>query len=246
MSVAVQITPTQSDVQKAIRAFLTDVLPAGVPIIAAQANRVPEPKQKNFVIISPLRFERLATNLSRDLDNRFTGSVAGSALTVSAVDFGEIRIGSTLFGVGVADGTRITAQSSGPAGGAGVYVVSNPQTIAAETLSSGLREVTLESIMTVQLDFHSEDYTAGQMAQTAATLLRDPYGTKFFEGQGIPLAPLYADDPRMLPFTQDQSQWEWRWTLDAKFQLDQTVLVSAQYADSLSVLTINVDAAYPP
>lgn len=65
------LTPTEDDVFKALGDFLQDILPpqdpAGSPIelfivVAGQENRVPEPKQKNFIVFIPLRMPRLATN----------------------------------------------------------------------------------------------------------------------------------------------------------------------------------------
>jgi hypothetical protein len=65
----------------------------------------------------------------------FTGVIAGTNLTTSAV-VGTILVGQTVLGAGVEDGTVILSQSSGPAGGAGVYVIGISQTVASEAMAS--------------------------------------------------------------------------------------------------------------
>lgn len=65
----------------------------------------------------------------------FVGSVSGTTLTVSKMKSGTITANQQLFGIGVADGTIITALGTG-AGGVGTYVINNSQTVAEEDLSS--------------------------------------------------------------------------------------------------------------
>jgi hypothetical protein len=56
-------TPTQSQVQVALGAFLLAILPAGVEVVAAQDNRVPVPKSPDYVTITATGRRRLATNV---------------------------------------------------------------------------------------------------------------------------------------------------------------------------------------
>ena len=63
---------------------------------------------------------------------RFTGTIAGSTLTVSAVAAGTLYVGQTIQGVGVTLGSIITALGTGT-GGAGTYTLS-----AASTVSTGV------------------------------------------------------------------------------------------------------------
>ncbi len=65
---------------------------------------------------------------------QFTGSIAGTTLTVSAVASGNLQVGETIYGAGIAPGTTITAVGTGT-GGTGTYTVSTTQTVASETLS---------------------------------------------------------------------------------------------------------------
>jgi hypothetical protein len=67
----------------------------------------------------------------------FTGAISGNTLTVSGSVVGTVGIGQTLSdGSGaVLNGTVITGLGSG-SGGAGTYVVNNPQTVAPEPMAS--------------------------------------------------------------------------------------------------------------
>ncbi len=241
------IFPGQDDAVEAMRLFLLDVLPTGVEVIEAQINRVPEPEGTDYVIMTPTSFLRLSTNVDDAEDVKFTGSISGTTLTVTHVEFGTISVEATVFGSGVAPSTRITDQGTG-LGGTGTYVVNNAQTIGSETLASGAKSITQAAQVCIQLDFHSgAGGAAGNMAQTVSTLLRDAYGTQKFAEQDPPVAaPLYADDPRLMPFLNGEQQYEWRWVVEAMLQVNQTVSVPAQYADSIDVEIVSVDVAYPP
>lgn len=236
--------PTQSDALAALRSFLTAVLPDDWKVVAGQDNRVAEDAGAKFVVMQPPRFARLATNLDSAADVKFTGSIAGTALTVTDVAFGVIEPGATVFGVGVAAGTKIV---SGP-GGVGSYVVSTSQTLASGTLSSGAKSAEQAAEVTVQIDFHADDGTSGDAAQVVSTLFRDEYATSQFADQdpARDVAPLHADDPRQIPFFNEEQQVEWRWVLDVCMQANQVVSVPQQYADSVEVELVSVDAAYPP
>lgn len=62
-----------------------------------------------------------------------TASISGTTLTVSAVTSGTLKIGQTIEGSGVTDGTIITAFGTG-SGGAGTYTVSASQTVSSTTI----------------------------------------------------------------------------------------------------------------
>jgi hypothetical protein len=71
-----------------------------------------------------------------DFGGVFTGSITGTALTITAVTNGTLQVGSYITGTGVSAGTQITAFGTGT-GGAGTYTVNNSQTVGSETLISG-------------------------------------------------------------------------------------------------------------
>jgi hypothetical protein len=65
----------------------------------------------------------------------FTGSIAGSTLTVTAVASGALAVNQFIFGPGIANGTFISALGTG-GGGPGTYTVSVSQTLASEALTA--------------------------------------------------------------------------------------------------------------
>lgn len=238
-------SPTQSDITTALGQFLTAVLPPGTVVVVGQQNRVAEPTAGNFVVMTPIAFERLVTNLDQSADVKFEGSISGPTLTVSDVFFGELSVGATVFGSGVMANTTISAMGAVP----GTWTVSPPQTVAAEEMSCGATGVTQGAQATVQLDFHSADTTAGDMAQTVSTLARDSFGVDFFAGLLPPLnnvVPLYADDPKQMPFFNENQQVEWRWVLQIELFVNQTVVIPQQFADAVEVDVVSVYATDPP
>jgi hypothetical protein len=252
----VNVSPTQSQVQQALGAFLFNVLPAvgsdgkPVAVVSGQQNRVPEPNAADFVIITPINFERLATNQDDSEDVKFTGSIAGSTLTVSSVTFGKIALGATVYGTGVKAGSVVRSMGQNTSGGVGTYQLTiGGQSVPAGILSAGQKLLTQEAIITVQLDVHGGGLEAGDMAQTISTAFRDEYATTFFAALTPPLnaiAPLHADDPVQAPFINDANQFEWRWTITAKLQVNQTVAVPQEYGDAASITLKDVNALFPP
>lgn len=239
---------TQSNILASLRSFLLAVLPADVEVIAGQTNRVAEPSKPRFIVMSPPNFARLATNIDSWDDVRFTGSIAGNLMTVTAVAFGTIRRGATVFGTGVAAETVIAAVGGTGTGGPGTYSVSGSQTVASRMLAAGQQNLVQPSQVSIQLDFHAADGTSGDLAQTVSTVLRDGFGVQQFADQSpnYGVSPLYADDPRQMPFHNAEQQVEWRWILEVALQVDQSVAVPQQYSDAVAVDVVSVDAAYPP
>ena len=66
MSATINITEAQTI--SALASFLLACLPSGVEVVRAQDNRVPEPKGSNFVTMTPILRERLATNTDTTTD----------------------------------------------------------------------------------------------------------------------------------------------------------------------------------
>lgn len=63
----------------------------------------------------------------------FTGSIAGTTLTVTAITGTPLAVGQYLMGPNILDGTKITALGSG-SGGTGTYTVSYSQMVASQTI----------------------------------------------------------------------------------------------------------------
>ncbi len=66
----------------------------------------------------------------------FTASITGTTLTVTAINFGSLVVGQTLYGVGVTAATTITSLGTGT-GGVGTYTINNSQNVSSETMQTG-------------------------------------------------------------------------------------------------------------
>ena len=239
---ALSISPTKSQIQTALNSFLGSILP-GVLVVAGVDNLVPEPASADFVVLTPIRFVRLATNIDSYPDCKFVGSIEGTEMTVDDVELGTVEIGNTVFGPGVTANTVISAQTSGTTGGPGTYTVAPAQIVAAGTLSAGTMTLLQEVQVTVQLDVHGPN--SGDNAQIISTTFRDEFATDFFAGLAAPLnsvSPLLADDPKYLQFINAEQQFEFRWSIDAQIQVNQTVTIPLQFFDSATITAASVEA----
>lgn len=239
-------SPTQSAIQTVLRLFLLEILPPGTEVVLGQANRVPEPKVDDYVIMWPTRRGRLATNIDEGQDCTFTASIAGSVMSVTALGVGTIDVGALVTGTGLLGGTgavRITGFLSGSVGGTGAYSVSPSTTAGTGAMAAGTMDIMQETQVTMQLDVHGP--AAAENAQVISTLLRDAYGVDRFEALGGAAVPLYTDDPRQAPFSNDQQQVENRWIVMAEFQANQTVVTPQQFGDTVAVDLIEADLPPP-
>ena len=210
-------------------------MPTGVEVIQGQGNRVPEPEGSDFVVMTPILKERLETNSWSWADVAFTGSISGQTLTVTAIDFGTILVGAALFGTNVASGTIISALGTGT-GGTGTYTVSNSQTVASEVMACGAINIKQPTKVTVQLDVHGPN--SSDNAQTISTLFRDDYAVQNFYASGFDVMPLYAGDPKQIPFINAEQQYENRYVIDAVMQANEVVSPPQQYAGTLGPIII--------
>jgi hypothetical protein len=172
------LSSTEDDVFKTLGRFLQDVLPRidvdnAFEVIVGQENRVPEPTQPNYAVMTPLRMPRLSTNFEEL-----------AALGLQA-----------------------------------------KRTQAAQVV--------------VQLDIHGPE--AFNNSMRVSTLFRSSYGVEFFEGQGLPIAPLFADDPRQAQFVDGEKQYEDRYIIEANLQVNFTLTAITQSARELEVDLISVE-----
>jgi hypothetical protein len=235
-------SPTQSTALTGFRAFLLSILPAGMEVVQGQVNRAPEPEGNDFVVFWPVRRVRLETNQDGYSDVLFLGSIAGNTLNISSVEYGTIAIGATVFGVGVAANTVIESGS-----GSAWVVSGSPQTVAEETMACGAQTLVQPTELTIQVDVHGPN--SADNAQVISTAFRDDYAFDYFAtgpGQSSGAYPLLADDPKQIPFLNDQQQYEDRWVVEARIQVNPAVVVPQQFADALSLDIISVEATYPP
>lgn len=234
---------TQSNTLAALRAFLLSILPAGMEVVRGQDNRVPEPQGSDFVTMTPILRERLSTNVPTAADVAFIGSITGTTLTVTTIQLGTISLGATLFGQGIISGTTIVALGTGT-GGVGTYTVSASQTVASEQMACGTQSILQPTKVTIQLDVHGPN--SPDNAQLIATLFRDEYAIQQFATSGYSVVPMYAEDPRQIPFMDGEQQFEDRWVVDCVMQVNAAVTVPQQYASQLDVGLKEVDTTFPP
>ena len=155
-----------------------------------------------------------------------------------------LKVGQNIYGVGIATGTVITGQTSGPPGGNGLYTVSISQTVGTELMGAGLVNSLSPMAVTVQLDVHGPN--SADNAQRLVTLFRDDVACEFFSAnESLEIAPLYIDEGSQIPFINAAQQYENRWVLRARLQANPTVATGMQFADTLEAGLIEVEANFP-
>jgi hypothetical protein len=175
------LTNTETQAITVLRSFLLGVLPVNVEVIRAEVNRVPEPKNPDFAILTPSSRTRLSTNVTTYNDG-WPGAQ-----------------------------TRATKQPTQ---------------------------------VTIQIDVHGP--ASADNAQIISTLLRDDYACQVFRSSGYDIAPLYASDPMQSPFFNGENQVEWRWAIDAVLQVNTIVTTPQEFAASVEISVIDVDATCSP
>lgn len=240
---------TEIQVFTALRSFLLTALLPNTSVIKAQVNRVPEPAVADFVLMTPLRQDRLETNETTYFDNILTGAITGTTLTISAIAraasplaAGMLLIDSGYPAMSLAPNTVIVAQLTGPAGGIGTYTISPTQTVAQETMYAGVRADLAATRLTVQLDIHGP--ASGNNTRIIDTLFRSEVGTQAFADTGVAVAPLYCNDARQMPFVNDQQQYEDRWVMEACFQINAVIGTPIQFAQTVTVDVIEAATQY--
>lgn len=234
---------TDKNVLTALRSYLLSVMPSTVEVIAAQDNLVPEPASSDFIVMTPILRERLATNTDGLQDVACTGSLSGTTLTVTHMIQGALAIGQLLHGVGIADGTAITAKLTGT-GGVGTYTVSKSQTVASTTIQLGRVAMFSPMRYAIQLDVHGP--SSADHAQVIATTFRDPWSTEYFKYAKAGVIPLYAIDPRQIPFINAENQIETRWIVEISLQINPTVELFQDFMDQVVIPLAEIDSTYPP
>jgi hypothetical protein len=204
-----------------------------VAVVDGQDNRVPEPSISDFVVMTPINRLRLETNVDTFVDCSFIGSISGAVLTVTQVLIGSLTINNLVFGPNVALNTLIVAQTSGTPLGVGTYTLSQTQNLGSQKMACGVVQMLQPTQLTVQLDVHGPN--SADNAQIITTTFRDDFAVEALTALNTNVAPLYADDPKQIPFINDQQQYETRWIIEAVLQVNQTVTAPQQFADQVQV-----------
>ena len=198
---AATLSATESDLLTALRTFLLAYLMGSTEVIKGQVNRVAEPSNVNYVVMTPILRERLETNVSTYLDT---------------APFNIVSAGAGFF----------LATSSG----APIAVTPQPP---------GTRAALLATRVTIQLDIHGP--LSADNAQIVATLLRDTACCDALDAIGIDAQPLYASDPRQIVFINGEAQSEYRWTIDAAFQLNAFVTIPQEFTNTVRLGLVVAD-----
>jgi len=218
-------------------------------VIRGQAgnNQVPEPSGPDFIVMTPLRQKRLATNDTTYQDNVLTGSISDTTLIVTEIAQAQSPLGAGMLIIDgnwpqvIAANTTIIEQLTGPEGSVGTYRVSVSQNLPSQALYVGVRSDLVPTEWTVQLDIHGPN--SGNNTKIIEGLFRSDYGTfAIGEPSDWQLVPLYCDEAREVPFINDQQQYEYRWSMDAVMQINPIIGTPAQFFDQVELQTIE---AYP-
>lgn len=118
--------------------------------------------------------------------------------------------------------------------------------MAVDTFPSGAAEApdsfTIEQGIDIpfQIDFYGKH--SGTWAATAATVFQDTYGCNLLAPN---CQPLYCNEARMMPLTNEEKKYEERWCLDAHLQWNPVVTAPQQYADELELTLRDVNVEFP-
>lgn len=242
---AVAVSPNQDDMFDALASFLASYVPSDCPVVRGQINRVPEPAASDFVVMWMLRAPRLSTNVDDYEDVAFTASIAGTVMTVTSVEIGAIEVNALVYGTGIDASTTITEQLTGTLGGPGTYRVTPSQTAASQPMAAGGTVMMQPTDVVFQIECHGEG--GANNAQVISTVMRDAVGVARFNELNPNLTPLYADDPRQVPFINENQQYEDRWIVEAHVQANQSVrFIPTQFADAATIELIEVETEVVP
>jgi len=125
----------------------------------------------------------------RTPDALVTGSVSGTTLTVTAVTSGSIKVGQTLYGLGVPDGLTVTALGNGT-GGAGTYTTSSNAVTVASTTISVVSEATPTSLIVKTCDANSVINGVTAVVQVPCGGAGD--NSVAVNGKAVPMAASYT------------------------------------------------------
>jgi hypothetical protein len=244
MTVPATLSILEAQVFQALGDFITQILPSGVQVSRGQLNRVAEPAPVDFVLMTQIGQERLATNYEVDYDNIFAASITGSIMTVTDLiqTEGPLQDGMLLIDGTVGEivpNTTIVNQLSGSLGGTGVYTVAPPQSLASETLYAGQQSHEVPTIFDIQCDVHGPASSNNSLIVTS--LFWSEVAVDSFAALGLSMAPLYCTDPHEAPFRNDQQQIEYRWSFDARIQINPVTSVPIQFADELTPTVVEAD-----
>jgi hypothetical protein len=233
---------TESQVFTALRAFLVAIMPVGMPIVKGQTNRVAEPTQPDFIVYWPLLRERLEWNT--DTFGSDTETITFTALGVTP-NVGDVLTNGTATAWGAVLSVSGLAVTLTPGAAPSAYFAIGDAVSDGVTLVGTVTGVTYggKSIlspfkMTVQLDVHGPN--SADNAAIISAVFFDSFATDQFAVSGYAVFPLYASDPKQVPFDNAEAQVEFRWVVDVTSQCNPVMVVPAQYGTQASVGVVSL------
>jgi hypothetical protein len=229
---------TEAQIINALGDFIT--LVTGIPAVKGQVNRVPTLKG-DYAVMWPLTRPRLSTNRKTPIDCKFIAAIIGPLMTVSAVPIGTIVLGRQLIAPGISANTIILEQQSGETGGAGVYLVSIEQVVASQVMSAGVMSIEESNEVIMQVDVHGP--CSSDNTQSLQQLFWDAYAVDVLSPTGV--TPLFAEDPRQMPFITAAKEYEDRWTIDLHMQIKPVIEIPLEFSDSFTLTVVDVEVSIP-
>lgn len=107
----------------------------------------------------------------------------------------------------------------------------------------GTRNFEQATRVMIQLDIHGP--ASADNSAMISTLFRSEYAVDVFKSSGKDISPLYCDDAKQAPFINGENQYEQRWIITAAIQYNPVTAVPQDFADTLEVNIVSVDATYP-
>ena len=111
-----------------------------------------------------------------------------------------------------------------------------------DTYTATTKTVERRTQYTIQIDCYGT--LASDRALTIAMILRDSYAANQFAALGYDMAPLYAGDATQMPLIDGEEQYEERWTFDAVLQVNPSITLTEETANTLTVGLVPADVFY--
>lgn len=95
-----------------------------------------------------------------------------------------------------------------------------------------------------QTDCYGDD--AMELANIISLKARSQYGCDQFATSGFGIQPFYATEPRQTSMINGEQQYENRYTFELHAQYNPSVSTPQDFADTLDIALVEVDAEFPP
>lgn len=173
----------------------------------------------------------------------FTGSISGTALTVTAVSTGTIGLGDVVAGDSIPVAVTIASFGSG-SGGTGTYTISEYLTVGSETMTASAPtmvhtetqqyESTFQiSVLATQNPATPSQYTASDICNLCASILQSSTAIETFEAQGVGIERV--TEVRNPYFLDDREQFEASPSFDFTLTHRQIVVSTIPIAQSIDL-----------